>query len=56
MESDRGGANTEIPVADKDYKVQFAFTGTLDKLTLGIDRPKLSPEDDELLGEAAKHD
>lgn len=24
----------------------FAFTGTLDKLTLDIDRPKLSPEDE----------
>lgn len=30
---------------DKDYQVPFKFTGKLDKLTLTIDRPKLSPED-----------
>jgi len=32
-------------VDDKDYQVPFKFTGKLDKLTLTIDRPKLSPED-----------
>jgi hypothetical protein len=30
---------------DQDYQVPFEFTGTLDKLTLVIDRPKLSPAD-----------
>jgi len=38
------GADTGTPVAE-DYQVPFKFTGTLDKLTLTIDRPKLSPED-----------
>src|SRR5262249_59592104 len=38
------GADTGTPVAE-DYQVPFKFTGTLDKLTLTIDRPKLTPED-----------
>ena len=33
----------------------FAFTGKLDKLTLKIDRPKLSPEDIEKLKEAQRN-
>jgi len=43
------GADTGTPVDDKDYQVPFRFTGKLDKLTLTIDRPKLSPEDIEKL-------
>jgi arylsulfatase len=39
------GADTGSPVDDKDYQPPFRFTGKLDKLTLTIDRPKLSPED-----------
>jgi arylsulfatase len=39
------GADTGSPVADEDYQPPFRFTGKLDKLTLTIDRPKLSPED-----------
>ena len=39
------GADTGTPVDDKDYQVPFRFTGRLNKLTLNIDRPKLSPED-----------
>jgi hypothetical protein len=39
------GADTGTPVNDEDYQVPFKFTGKLDKLTLTIDRPKLSPED-----------
>ena len=39
------GADTGSPVADEDYQTPFRFTGKLDKLTLTIDRPKLSPED-----------
>ena len=48
------GADTGTPVNDKDYQVPFKFTGKLDKLTLTIDRPKLSPEDIKKL-EAAMH-
>jgi len=39
------GADTGTPVDDKDYQVPFKFTGKLNKLTLRIDRPKLTPED-----------
>jgi arylsulfatase len=39
------GADTGTPVDDKDYQVPFQFTGKLNKLTLSIDRPKLTPED-----------
>jgi len=38
------GADTGTPVSD-DYQVPFRFTGKLDKLTLTIERPKLSPAD-----------
>ena len=36
------GAN---PVDDHDYKVPFNFTGTIDKVTISLDPPKLTPED-----------
>ena len=39
------GADTGSPVDDGDYHTPFRFTGTIHKLTLTIDRPKLSPED-----------
>jgi arylsulfatase A-like enzyme len=38
------GADTGTPVSN-DYQVPFRFTGKLNKLTLTIDRPKLTPED-----------
>ncbi len=39
------GIDTGTPVDDQDYQVPFRFTGKLDKLTIAIDRPKLSPAD-----------
>jgi len=39
------GSDTGTPVCDQDYQCPFQFTGKLVKLTLTIDRPKLSPED-----------
>jgi arylsulfatase len=48
------GADTGSPVADEDYQTPFHFTGELHKLTLTIDRPKLSEEDIEKL-KAAMH-
>ena len=47
------GADTGTPVDDQDYQVPFRFTGKLDKLTLKIDRPKLTPEDVKLLSDRA---
>jgi arylsulfatase len=49
------GSDTGTPVDDKDYQVPFAFTGTIDKITLAIDRPKLTPEDEKRLAEAARN-
>jgi arylsulfatase len=43
------GSDTGTPVDDKDYQVPFAFTGKLHKLTLKLDRPKLTPADVKLL-------
>jgi len=39
---------------DADYQPPFAFTGKLHKVTLAIDRPKLSPEDIKKLEEAQR--
>ena len=43
------GSDTGTPVNDRDYQIPFAFTGKLDKLTLALDRPKLTPADVKLL-------
>jgi arylsulfatase len=48
------GSDTGSPVNDADYKVPFAFTGKIGKITLTIDRPKLSPEDIKKLQAAMK--
>jgi arylsulfatase len=39
------GSDTGTPVDDEDYQVPFTFTGKINKITLTIDRPKLTPED-----------
>jgi arylsulfatase len=49
------GADTGTPVDDKDYQVPFKFTGKLNKLTLTIDRPKLTPEDEKALMQAQRN-
>ena len=49
------GADTGTPVDDKDYQVPFRFTGKLNKLTLTIDRPKLTPEDEKKLMQAQRN-
>src|SRR5262252_172265 len=48
------GADTGTPVAD-DYQVPFPFSGKLDRLTLKIDRPKLTPADIEKLKQATRN-
>ena len=49
------GADTGTGVDDRDYQVPFTFTGKLNKLTLTIDRPKLTPEDEKKLMEAQRN-
>ncbi|WP_216905690.1 arylsulfatase [Synechococcus sp. CCY 0621] len=39
------GSDTLTGVNDADYQPPFRFTGNLEKLTLKLDRPKLSPEE-----------
>lgn len=39
------GADTGTPVDDQDYQVPFKFTGKLNKLTLKVQRPELTPAD-----------
>jgi arylsulfatase len=48
------GSDTGTPVNDDDYSTPFVFTGKLDKITLNIDRPKLSLEDIKRLQETAR--
>ena len=43
------GSDTLTGVNDADYQCPFAFTGKIDKITLAIDRPKLTPEDEQKL-------
>jgi arylsulfatase len=47
------GADTGTPVDDTDYQVPFALTGKIDKLTIKIDRPQLTPADEKKLTAAA---
>ena len=39
------GSDTGTPVCDEDYQCPFPLTATLNKLTIKIDRPQLSPAD-----------
>ncbi len=48
------GSDTGTPVNDADYQVPFTFTGKIDKITLKLDQPKLSPEDIKKLEEAQR--
>ena len=45
------GADTGTPVDDNDYQVPFRFTGKLNKLTVTVEEPKLTPADEKLLRE-----
>ncbi len=48
------GADTGTPVDDRDYRVPFRFTGKISKLTISLDRPKLTPEDEKRLMQTAE--
>jgi hypothetical protein len=47
------GADTGTPVDDQDYQVPFKFTGKILKLTIAVEAPKLTPEDEQKLKQAA---
>ena len=40
---------------DRDYPVPFRFTGKINRITLTIDRPKLTPEDEKKLMQAQRN-
>jgi hypothetical protein len=46
------GADTGTPVKYKDYQCPFKLTAKLDKLTIKVAPPKLTPEDEKKLKEA----
>jgi arylsulfatase len=46
------GSATGTPVDDQDYQVPFAFTGRIDKLTISVEPPKLTRDDQQKLMEA----
>jgi len=41
-----------LPLDDRDYQIPFPFTGKINKLTIAVDQPKLTPEDVKKLKEA----
>lgn len=49
------GADTGTRVDARDYQVPFKFTGMVTNLTLTIDRPKLTREDEKKLMEAQRN-
>ena len=48
------GMDTGTPVDDRDYQVPFKFTGKLNKLTLQLEPPKLTPAEEKLLREKSQ--
>lgn len=45
------GSDTLTPVNDADYQTPFPFNGKIEKITLTVNRPKLSPEDEKKLAD-----
>jgi arylsulfatase A-like enzyme len=48
------GSSGNAPVNDADYKVPFPFTGTVNKVTIAVDPPVLSPADIKKLQAASR--
>jgi arylsulfatase A-like enzyme len=48
------GIGGPSPVDDRDYQGPFKFTGKINKLTIALDAPKLTPEDERKLQEASR--
>src|SRR6185312_8635933 len=46
------GSDTGTPVDDQNYQVPFPFTGKIDKLTITLEPPHLTPEDEKRLSDA----
>jgi arylsulfatase len=48
------GLSGPTPVDDRDYKVPFNFTGKINRLTIALDPPKLTPDDVKKLEDASR--
>ena len=48
------GSDTGTPVDDRDYKIPFALNAKLDRLTITLDPPRLTPEDQKKLADAMR--
>jgi arylsulfatase len=48
------GEDSGTPLDDRDYQVPFAFTGKVNKLTVTLEPPQLTPDDVKKLQEAAR--
>jgi arylsulfatase len=48
------GSDTGTPVDDRDYKVPFALNAKIDRLTISLNRPKLTIEDEKKLAAAMR--
>src|SRR5262249_856761 len=46
------GTSNGTQLDDRDYQIPFPFTGKIYKLTISVDRPKLTPADVKKLKEA----
>jgi arylsulfatase len=46
------GSKTGTPIDDQDYQVPFPFMGKIDKVTIALDPPKLTPDDQKKLSDA----
>jgi len=46
------GSKTGTPVDDRDYQIPFTFKGKINKVTIALDPPKLTPADVKKLEEA----
>jgi hypothetical protein len=46
------GSDTGTPVDDQDYQVPFKFSGKINKLTISVAPPVLTPDDIKRLSDA----
>jgi arylsulfatase len=46
------GSAIDTPLDDRDYQIPFPFTGKINKLSIAVDQPRLTPEDVNKLKEA----
>ena len=48
------GSKTRTPIDDRDYQIPFKFTGKINKLTVSVEPPVLTPQDKKKLSDALR--